>query len=294
MSFLVAHLTDPHLGPLPTPKKGELAGKRLTGYLNWRRRKRIHDMGALAKIVDDMRAQRPDHVAVTGDVLNLGLPDEFPRAASWMRTLGEPDHVSFTPGNHDAYVPAALPWLESAFAPWTRGDFGDSAGFPFLRERDGVALIGVSSAIPTAAFLASGHVGERQLALVARTLELTRARGMARVVMIHHPPWRGGATPGRGLRDAAAFEQVILAHGAELIVHGHNHRAHVHHLPGPRGGVPVVGSRSASAVPGTTRHLAGYNLYRFVKIGPDWRIEARSRGFERAGGDVVELDPIAI
>ena len=91
MSFTVAHLTDPHLGPLPRPRLGELRLKRLMGYVNWKRgRERLSDMPALTRLVDDMRAQKPDHVAMTGDLVNIALAVEFRLAAKWMRTLGEP------------------------------------------------------------------------------------------------------------------------------------------------------------------------------------------------------------
>ena len=289
MSLLIAHLSDPHLGPLPRPRARDLIGKRLTGFINWRGRRAIHDMDTLGRVVEDLRAQRPDHVMMTGDALNIALPGEFAPAAAWMKTLGDPAAVSFVPGNHDAYVAGALPLLASTFAPWTAGDAGEAEAFPYLRERAGVAFIGVNSGVPTAPFLASGQVGGAQLQRIARMLDACRARGLARVVMIHHPPWRGGATPGRGLRDARAFEAVIARHGAELIVHGHNHRSHVAHLPTPSGRAPVVGVRSASAVPGTARHLAGYHLYRIDKTPSGWRIDSRARGVAPGGRDVVDL-----
>ena len=34
--FRLAHLSDPHLGPLPPVRLRELMNKRLTGYANWR------------------------------------------------------------------------------------------------------------------------------------------------------------------------------------------------------------------------------------------------------------------
>ena len=50
--FTLAHISDPHLAPLPAPRWSELMGKRITGYINWQRKRRfIHDPAALAAIV---------------------------------------------------------------------------------------------------------------------------------------------------------------------------------------------------------------------------------------------------
>ena len=41
--FVLAHLSDPHLAPLPFPHPRELLSKRGLGYLNWlRKRRSIH------------------------------------------------------------------------------------------------------------------------------------------------------------------------------------------------------------------------------------------------------------
>ena len=123
MSFVIAHITDPHLSPAPMPGFADLRLKRVMGFINWKRgRERLNDMGVLKRLVDDLRAQRPDHVAVTGDLVNIGMAAEFHRAALWMETLGEPYDVSFVPGNHDAYVRASMPLLEATFAPWATSD----------------------------------------------------------------------------------------------------------------------------------------------------------------------------
>ena len=298
MSTLLAHLSDAHIGPLPRPRARDLLGKRLTGFVNWRRRGKLHDMAVLADIVADLKAQAPDHVAMTGDILNLGLPEEFPFARAWLRTLGTTDQVSFVPGNHDAYVRSSLPHLASTFAPWV-SEVGTADGmpfaFPYLRRRGPLALIGLSSAIPTAPLLASGALGSAQREGLARLLDEAGAEGSARVVMIHHPPHVTGAKRGRGLRDAAAFEAVIARHGAELVIHGHNHRTSVSHLPGPRGPVPVVGVPSCSAVPGTHGHLAAYHLYRFeARAGGRFTITAARRGLAPGRDGVGELGPLAL
>ncbi len=267
MPFLLAHLSDPHLGPLVQPRLRQLAGKRLTGYVNYvRHRRTAHDMEALAALVADMLAQKPDHIAMTGDLVNIALPGEFNTARLFMERLGAPDYVSFTPGNHDAYVPSAMPLIARTFAPWATGDDAAKASYPYLRRRGDVALIGVSTAIPTGPFLATGAVGAAQRARVGELLAQAKAEGLARVVMIHHPPYLAGASRTRGLIDAVEFEALLREQGADLVVHGHNHRFSCVHLPGPGGrGVPVVGVASASAAGrvdgGKSDHRAAYHLF---------------------------------
>ncbi len=294
MTFRLAHLSDAHIGPLPVPRMRDLLGKRLTGYLNWHRRSRIHNMDVLAKIVADIHAQTPDHVAMTGDILNIGLPAEFPFASAWLETLGASQEVSFVPGNHDAYVRSSLVHLERTFAPWTTADETALKSYPYLRVRGDIALIGVNSGVPTAPLLASGKLGSEQRDRLEIALAETGARGLMRVVMIHHPPHKTGATPGRGLSDARRFETLIAKHGAELIIHGHNHRHSVVHIAGPRGPVPVIGVASASAVPGTERHRAAWHMYEITRDGDRWTVEGVIRGMKAGENEVVELGRFSI
>src|SRR5260370_26893647 len=86
--FTLAHLSDPHLAPLPTPRLAELASKRLLGYLNWlRKRTAIHRAEGVDALVADLRSQAPDHIAVTGDLVNIALDAEFSQARTWLDRL---------------------------------------------------------------------------------------------------------------------------------------------------------------------------------------------------------------
>lgn len=292
MTFLLAHFSDAHIGPIPRPNLAELIGKRVTGYVNWlNKRAGQHDMRVLALLLDDLRAQRPDHVAMTGDVVNIGLPAELASARDWLLSLGPYDRVSFTPGNHDIYVRGVEQLARDLFAPWTQGD-DRAIGFPYVRRRAGVTLIGLSSAIPTAPFVASGRLGESQLRRLRAVLEDTRAPGNARVVMLHHPPHIGGAKRLRGLDDAADFEAVIAESGAELILHGHNHRPSLAILPSRDGPVPVVGVASASAKRGAHQPPASYHLFSIACVeGGRPTISGRIRGLNESGEQVVDLGP---
>ena len=103
--FKLAHLSDIHLSPMPRARRRELLSKRVIGYVNWHRgRKYVHRREILDLITRDIVEQEPDHIAVTGDLVNLGLPEEFLRAAEWLHHLGPPSKVTAIPGNHDAYV----------------------------------------------------------------------------------------------------------------------------------------------------------------------------------------------
>ena len=113
---------------------------------------------------------------MTGDIVNIGLSGEIALAREWLGRLGAPEQVSFSPGNHDALCPAGHGAADETFAPWSRGDDG-AAGFPYLRRRGGVALIGLSSGVPTAPFVASGRLGAKQCADLAALLERHRGGG---------------------------------------------------------------------------------------------------------------------
>lgn len=288
MSFLLAHLSDAHIGPIPRPNLAELLSKRATGYANWLyKRSGQHDMGVLTRIVEDLKDQSPDHVLMTGDIVNIGLAAEIAQAREWLAVLGPPEQVSYAPGNHDAYVVDATPLIHETFAPWTAGEGGEP-GFPYLRRRDGVALIGLDSGVPTGPFIASGRLGAAQLARLSDLLEETKAEELTRVVFVHHPPHVGGARILRGLDDAADFEAVIAKQGAELVLHGHNHRPSLASIAGPQGLVtPVVGVASASARPGGHYPAASYHLFDIERTEAGLCIALRAREIN-AAGEIVE------
>jgi 3',5'-cyclic AMP phosphodiesterase CpdA len=295
--FVLAHLSDPHLAPVPQPRIAELASKRLTGYLNWlRKRRAIHRSDVLAAVVRDLAHARPDHIAVTGDLVNIALPAEFENARRWLDALGTPAQVSLVPGNHDVYVAGADALCERHWAPYmaddaASGDAGADATFPFLRIRGPVALVGVSTAVATPPFMATGRLGARQIARMTALLE--GAAAQFRIVLIHHPPHVVPKSHFKRLVDAAAFRQAIAESGAELVIHGHDHVRSLAFIDGPRGRVPVIGVPSASAAFGEDHDAAGYNLYRIDERPGGWTCEVERRGLD-ASGAVVECERFAV
>ena len=285
--FTLAHLSDPHLAPLPTPRWSELIGKRVTGYMNWQKKRRfIHEAATLAAIVADIKAQTPDHVAVTGDIANIGLAAEFPRGRDWLEGLASAQDMTLVPGNHDIYVREAAVFAARQWGTYMSDD-ERTGGFPFVRRRDNVALIGLSTGVPTAPFLATGWLGAKQLAELAATLNKLSTENVFRVVLIHHPPATEAAQHKR-LLDAHVFKRVIAAHGADLLLHGHDHLHMINWLDGPKGTrVPAIGVPSASAAPGSDTDTAAYNLYRIDGTRGAWQCEVISRGVA-SSGEVVQ------
>lgn len=286
--FTLAHLSDAHLAPLPRPQPAELLSKRLTGYINWRRRRQfIHRTDVLKALIADLQLMAPEHIAVLGDLANIALPDEFIRGRDFLESLGAPTDVTLVPGNHDIYVHEAVQFAQRQWGAYMGGD-DPRAGFPFVRKRGAVALIGVSTAVPTAPFLATGWIGPRQLAALKINLETLARQSMFRVVLMHHPAMTTAKRHKR-LLDADLFVRVIREAGAELVLHGHDHKHALVSLQGPNGAVPSVGVPSASAAPGMDHDAAAYNLYRIDGEPGRWRCEVISRGVKADGNGVAEI-----
>ena len=61
-AFTLAHLSDPHLPPLPAARLRDLAGKRALGYLNWtRNRHKYHRR----EVLEDRKSTRLNSSHIT-------------------------------------------------------------------------------------------------------------------------------------------------------------------------------------------------------------------------------------
>lgn len=291
-TFTLAHLSDPHLPPLPAPRLGELFGKRALGYLNWTRsRHKFHRREVLNALVADLKAQAPDHTVVTGDFVNLALEAEFARAAGWLASIGRPDMVTAIPGNHDAYVRETCHRFAEAFSDYVRSDDAAGASFPLLRRRGPLALIGLSSALPTPPLYATGTLGEAQLDALKGMLARLACEAVFRVLLIHHPLCSQSRF--KRLTDAAGLRALLRQSGVQLILHGHDHVHSTIWIDGPQGPIPAIGVPSASALAHGRRPAAAYNLYTITSEDHGVRCEQVVRGMDPKLR-VVELDRVQL
>jgi len=280
-----AHLTDPHLTTLQGASWKQLMNKRVLGYLSWWYKRRYEHRGeVLDALLRDLAQTHPEHIAITGDLTHIGLPAEFRQARQWLERLGSADRVTVVPGNHDAYIDT--PW-SSTFAQWEPYMISDRVEgkeqrpvFPSLRIRNGVALIGLSSATASAPFFATGTLGSEQRERLSRILLQTGEQGLFRVVLLHHPArvedekWRKRLTDGNDLCS------ILGRDGAELVLHGHSHRTIESGIPWGERTIPVFGIPSASAIGHKAGRRAQYYLYRVRREADHWSVRISVRGYQ--------------
>ena len=243
-------------------------------------------MAALDAVVADVRSQNVDHTVITGDLVNIALPGEFEAAASWLRQFGPPASVTVIPGNHDAYVASAVGGWQAWAAYMSDSASSDHVILPFVRRAGPLAIVGLSSAVPTPAGFASGYLGARQLQLLTERLTELRHHEGIKMVLVHHPPVAGWSPQRKALRDAAGLRGAIKEHGADLVLCGHEHRLIIGALDGPGGEVPVFCAPSASFKGPRGRRTGGYLLFSFEPSSTGWRMVAEHRAMDPLTGQM--------
>ncbi|WP_354185402.1 metallophosphoesterase family protein [Bartonella japonica] len=276
--FYLAHISDVHLSPLPQPSLFELCGKRFTGYLNWqKKRKGQMATNVLEILMDTLKKINPDHLVISGDLVNLSLDKEFEQARHWLLNQGQPQNISLVFGNHDAYVCGAFQKACTFFQPWITGDFPQKSSFPFpyMRIRNNVAIIGASSAIATPPFQASGYFGKKQAQALTQLLQEAAERNLFRIVMIHHPPFYHATSWHKKLWGIERFLNVIKDYGCELILHGHTHLPTLNSLEKTMKNIPIVGVSSISQAFGDKKPPASFNLFAIERVHHQWHCQLR-------------------
>ena len=119
-----------------------------------------------------------------------------------------PQGVTAIPGNHDVYVWGSVLWahVRKMLCPYAQSDGateGELPTWPIVRKRDGVAIVGCSTALPSPVPLADGWLGGKQLQRLEQMLD--GLRDHFRVLLIHHPPLPQHLDVLRALRIADGF-----------------------------------------------------------------------------------------
>src|SRR5205807_3795098 len=130
-----------------------------------------------------------------------------------------PDRITVIPGNHDTYVRITRHRFMQAWRDYLGSDdtLNGAVTFPAVRRRGPLALIGVSSAVPTPPLMATGWLGRRQLEALEPILAALSAEQAFRVLLIHHP-LRSNSHIKR-LTDSGELLALLKRHGVDLVLH---------------------------------------------------------------------------
>ena len=255
------HTSDIHLLRLDGVMPWRYLGKRLTGRLNLAlKRGKKQGQALFDRMIEQVPELGLDRFVVTGDLTNLALEAEFELCVEKFATIPVP--ITVIPGNHDTYTRGSEreQRFEHYLGRYMEGE-RESGDYPFVQRFEDVALIGVSSAVATPPFDATGQCGAKQLGRLRRMLHALGEEGLARVVLVHHPPVDGLSKPKHALLDRSAFGEVIAEAGAELVLHGHEHVSTEMELPGPDGPVPVHGIASGTSKLQKKGRTAAFSVY---------------------------------
>src|SRR5262245_6806726 len=197
--MIVAQISDLHIRP-----PGQLAYGRVDTETHL-----VRCVEHLARMTP-----RPDLVLATGDLVDVGLPEEYRHLHALLGPLSMP--VYLIPGNHDRREPMLAEFPDHAYLP-RQGAF-----LQYVIEDHPLRLIGLDTLVVGRA---GGRLCEERLAWLTARLEEARTRPT--MIFMHHVPFHTGIEPmdRLGLDDAEAMGKIIERHPqVERIVCGHLHR----------------------------------------------------------------------
>jgi 3',5'-cyclic-AMP phosphodiesterase len=196
--MLIAQITDTHV--------------KFPGKLAYQRVDTAQMLRACVNALVRLDPQ-PDLIVHTGDLVDVGLPDEYAHLKSILAPLKAP--LLVIPGNHDDREA-----MRAAFA--ADGYFPAQGFLHYAVERGPLRFVGLDTLVP-------GHGGgelcAERLAWLDATLE--EHPEIPTVILMHHPPFLTGIThvDRVGLFGRDGFAGVMRRHGqVEAILCGHVHR----------------------------------------------------------------------
>ncbi len=250
MTIRIAHVTDLHFG--------------------------AEDPPVVQALLDELNADAPDLVAISGDLTQGARLSEFRQARAFMDALASTTLA--VPGNHDISPYNLLERFTDPYRRWRRIISPETA--PQWR-RGNVAVLGLNSARRMGLTLdwSTGRVTRHRLRRLLRALDALPA-AMTKVVVMHHPllpPEGAPQTPVAG--GAMAALRAMAAHNVSLVLAGHLHRGYAR-LASPDGKPPLV-LQGATA---TSVRLRGEpNAYNQITIGADGHATVRVRSWDGQG-----------
>ncbi len=262
----ILHITDLHLPFVPRINLRQALSKSGLGYISWKKRRQyIYLPEVLECLTQAIKAYDPHYILLTGDIVNLGLPEEFTHAHQWLHQLAPPEKIIFVPGNHDRYVPYPIHDTLGQLGPYYNAHLCEG-NYPFSVDiSEHVSVVGLNTGLPTAALVARGAIGDTQYKKALRLVNRLKQASKFIVFMIHHPPLMHQNSWPRGLPNAdySRLHELITVGGSCIVVHGHNHDNTQECLSHPHGNSFVFGTASGSSTIGGSKPASSFRCLEF-------------------------------
>jgi len=199
--MLIAQITDTHI--------------KLPGKLAYRK---VDTAAMLERCVANLQSlkQQPDLILLTGDLVDLGRPEEYDHLKSILAPIKQ--RIIAIPGNHDERNAMRDAFASGGYLPKERDSFLQFA----IDDEYPLRLIGLDTLIPGQG---GGELCDARLAWLDKTLG--EKPDVPTLVMMHHPPFQTGIghMDNIGLKGSAGFEAVVAKYPQiKLILCGHLHR----------------------------------------------------------------------
>jgi len=183
-------------------------------------------------LFQNLKSLGVNHIAITGDLTNLSLGIEFALVRNLLLDSGFSSRdISIIPGNHDRYTKGSeiQRRFEAYLSPFMTSDPNtdcEEGTYPFIRLRNGVAIIGLNSALHQPFLVARGELGKEQIGRLRKCLLNREVRKRFMVFLIHHPPYRHPRKHLHKIEGLQDYEDFLatVSNLPSLILHGHLHK----------------------------------------------------------------------
>jgi 3',5'-cyclic AMP phosphodiesterase CpdA len=224
----IAHLSDVHmLDARPgRARSGYSMGHRFLSFGRpldavSRRRKLVHALSAARRV-------HADHVVISGDLTEIGAPEEFESLAEVLHESGiAPHRFTLVPGNHDLYT-APDAWRAALDGPLAAFKETSALEPGRIVEAAGVSFMPLDVARHQPVTRSAGWIEEDALAAIERRAADPALARQPLVVVQHHPPFVRATQAWQwidGLIGAARLMSLLETFRHLFVLHGHLHSA---------------------------------------------------------------------
>jgi 3',5'-cyclic AMP phosphodiesterase CpdA len=221
---------------------------------------------AIEGLIDD---QKPDVVAISGDVSQRARAGEFQRARAFIRRAEVAGaEVICVPGNHDVawwHAPLGFGNVDQMYRKY-RAYISDDiepvlriAGATFVGLNTSQGVIRETLTWNVRDLSIIGHLRRDQLDRARAEFEASRSDD-ARIIVMHHNPVKGELSQRHGLKNTRSILGAFAEMHVDIVLCGHDHQEAVHYIEHTKRGTVVstagtISNRSRGGRPSSVNRI---------------------------------------